>query len=101
MNHSYRQCRFPDAYHSCYTLAGLSSAQHSNYYTGVSPTDATYPLDSAMRWDSCPRTASTEQPEHEDMFDPGDRLLPVHPIYVIPWAAVERTYTKFVSKIGF
>jgi len=93
--------RRPDAYHSCYTLAGLSSVQHIHYYNDVSHAGEAYPLDSAPRWVSGEQVAQDVQTEREEVYDPEDKLMPMHPIYVIPWAAVERTHARFAAKIGF
>lgn len=93
--------RYPDAYHSCYVLAGLSSTQYYNYFT-VSPDDARTvdSLDSAMRWASS-AISSRYESGNEGLADAENNLEPLHPIFVIPWAAVERCSRLFSDKTGF
>lgn len=35
------------------------------------------------------------------MFDEEDRLKVIHPIYVIPWGAAEKTRAWYDAKAGF
>lgn len=93
--------RNPDAYHSCYTLAGLSSVQHYNYFTELDGHEVVSPLDFAFRWASSPDTPQTMGEGQERIFDEEDRVLPIHPIYVIPWNNVEHTHDFFSQKKGF
>ena len=93
--------RYPDAYHSCYVLAGLSSTQYYNYFTGDSDAAGTIDsLDSALRWASSAICRGYES-GHERLVDAGDDLAPLHPIFVIPWAAVEECCKHFNRKTGF
>ena len=92
--------RRPDAYHSCYTLVGLSSTQHRNYVTKKWDTESGYPLDSAFHWAS-ERISAKDEHEEEELFDAEDKLESIHPIYVIPCAAVERCRKLFNQKVGF
>lgn len=90
--------RWPDGYHSCYTLAGLSSAQHYKYWRSGGDGDAFSALESAFGW------AFTSQPPDdgsEQIDDTEDRVISIHPIYVIPWTAVERSHSWFSAKVGF
>lgn len=86
----------PDAYHTCYSLAGLSAAQnHHSYDLRAPTTDAgTGRLLAAFNWSAKPATA-------EEMkawaFDPQDAVMPVHPVYVLPMDAVEKTKLQFPS----
>lgn len=92
---------YPDAYHSCYVLAGLSSTRYYNYFTGDSNDARTVDsLDSALRW-TWSAISSGEESGKGSFFDAEDNLEPLHPIFVIPWAAVERCSNVFRQKTGF
>ena len=92
--------RYPDAYHSCYVLAGLSSTQYYNYFTGDSSDAGTVDsLGSALRWASS--AIFSNKSGNEGLDDAEDRLEPLHPIFVIPWAAVEGCSKLFREKTGF
>lgn len=93
--------RNPDTYHSCYTLAGLSSVQHYNYFTEVDGREEVTPLDFAFRWASSPDTPQAKGEEQDRIFDKEDMVLPIHPIYVIPWNNVEQTHDLLSQKKGF
>lgn len=93
--------RNPDTYHSCYALAGLSSVQHYNYFTEVQGREEATPLDFAFRWASSPHIPQAKGEEQDRTFDKKDRVLPIHPIYVIPWANVEQAHDLFSQKKGF
>ncbi|KAM0794710.1 CaaX farnesyltransferase beta subunit Ram1 [Usnea florida] len=92
---------FPDSYHSCYVLAGLSSTQYYNYFNSqfddVRTSDA---LGWALGWRSS-RIISGFESGDEELVDAEDRLEPLHPIFVIPWTAVERCSQQFSQKTGF
>ncbi|OAT06004.1 protein farnesyltransferase subunit beta [Blastomyces gilchristii SLH14081] len=80
----------PDSYHTCYILSGLSTAQHHHFNTGVaSVTGPDNPFPSAFSWSHAPVTASTEHDQSTIVFDEGDRLEVVHPLFVIPHRAAE------------
>ncbi|TLD14434.1 uncharacterized protein PgNI_04205 [Pyricularia grisea] len=76
-----------DAYHSCYVLSGLSSAQN--------------------RWqlvvgdDDMPAWMVSPFPNEEEIFDEKDRVGTVHPVYVIPEDKVAKVQTLFASRDGF
>ncbi|KAL9126442.1 MAG: hypothetical protein Q9217_004513 [Psora testacea] len=91
----------PDAYHSCYTLAGLSSAQYSNFFDHGAKLVSTYPLDFAFRWKSTLRSFRGQADRREDLYDAEDALRSIHPLYVIPWTAVEQTHSYCAAKAGF
>jgi protein farnesyltransferase subunit beta len=76
-----------DAYHSCYVLAGLSSAQH--LWTYNAPDSPKQPLSSAYNW-----SVSTAVPG-EQVFDEEDRVGPLHPVFVIPEGVAERVRAHF------
>ena len=93
-------CRFPDAYHSCYILAGLSSTQYFHDYAVTDGTGEGGTLSSAMHWISSPRPVIADR-GGEDLIDEEDKVAAVHPIYVIPWSAVDRCHTYFSQKQSF
>ncbi len=96
-----RLSRYPDAYHSCYVLAGLSSTQYYNYFTAdCGDTRSVDSLDSALRWTSSAISLGQESGK-ERFVDAEDVLEPLHPIFVIPWAAVEECRQLFRHKRGF
>ena len=80
--------RHPDSYHTCYTLTGLSTAQHRHYHTTSSPSSNEV-FASAFSWEWTPITASENAPSDQNVFDEKDRLTASHPIFVIPHAAAE------------
>lgn len=92
---------YPDAYHSCYVLAGLSSTQYYNYFTGQSDEAKTVDsLDSALRWSSLAISSGHESGNGRPV-DAENQVEPLHPIFVIPWAAVDRCSQHFSQKTGF
>lgn len=69
----------PDAYHTNYTLAGLSGAQYRFVYTAqVGDTLGDY----AFRW------SSEESPKIEVLA--ANRVLPINPIHVVPEGVAEK-----------
>ncbi|KAL8666985.1 MAG: hypothetical protein Q9202_000907 [Teloschistes flavicans] len=83
--------KYPDAYHSCYVLAGLSSAQHCTWYEKGDGPGSMPALTDAFRWITSRRpTEILSQAEPQASKTEG-AVIPVHPIFVIPWPAVERT----------
>ena len=82
-----------DAYHSCYTLAGLSSAQHFTCFVDSKEIEQSFPHSSALLWTYSDHIPFTSGVSEEEIFDPEDRVKPIHPIYVIPWTAVEQTHS--------
>lgn len=85
--------RPPDAYHTNYVLAGLSSAQHQYLYRPSSTTQA--PLMAAFGW-----TDAEPAPEtgNDGTMDRRERLPRLHPVYVIPWGAAEKMRSYFDAK---
>ncbi|KAK4111334.1 terpenoid cyclases/Protein prenyltransferase [Canariomyces notabilis] len=84
--------KMADAYHSCYVLAGLSSAQHD--------------------WDLEEPTAAEEisatadpvwavLPHLEQIFDRRDLVRPIHPVYAIPQQNARAIKDYFRAKQGF
>lgn len=82
-----RYYRPSDAYHTCYVLSGLSSAQHT--FTYVRRNDNCEP------WDITPHVVERQ------VFDERDRLATLHPVYVISQSKVEAIRSYFVAKSGF
>ena len=81
----------PDAYHTCYSLAGLNAAQNYYYYPANTEQGAA-PLSAGFNW-------RVDASQVEDIpFDEGDRVRLVHPVYVLPWGAAERTRGVFEHK---
>ncbi|KAK4232470.1 protein farnesyltransferase subunit beta [Podospora fimiseda] len=73
-----------DAYHTCYVLSGLSSAQHQ------------WLLDEETKdWIVLPYL------DEEQIFDPKDRVRPIHPVYAIPQQHVRAVKKYFGEKGGF
>ena len=54
----------------------------------------------ALGWSSS-RIVSVFESGDEELVDAEDRLEPLHPIFVIPWTAVERCSQQFSQKTGF
>ena len=80
----------PDAYHSCYTLAGLSAVQHQSRYRVNRVGDVSTPLGAAMQWVPPPQDQDGKD-DANVVYDSLDRVCPLHPIFVIPWPAVRAT----------
>ncbi|KAM0439805.1 hypothetical protein ACHAPT_000902 [Fusarium lateritium] len=84
--------RYSDAYHTCYVLSGLSSAQHKWDLVAARTHEAIVAGDS---WTVSPYM------EGEQIFDEEDRVATVHPVYVIPKHKVDEIQNYFASKHGF
>ena len=85
-----------DAYHTCYVLAGLSSAQHKWLFnTAATKESTTGILTSAYQWTSEPIVEASQ------IYDEEDRVGTLHPVFVIPEGAAEATRAFFASKGGF
>ncbi|KAL8638461.1 MAG: hypothetical protein Q9228_004393 [Teloschistes exilis] len=87
--------KYPDAYHSCYVLAGLSSAQHRTWYEKEDGLGSIPALTDAFRWISSPRPVETGSQAEPEMAKSEGALVPIHPIFAIPWPAVETTASWF------
>ena len=92
--------RHADGYHSCYALTGLSSAQHRSRFAPVSD-QAMGPLECAFGWSHIKDPQDDNESDIKQICDPEDIVEPIHPIFVIPYAAVEHTRSFFSSKLGF
>jgi len=88
--------KYPDGYHSCYVLAGLSSAQNRVIYHGVehgpAVEDGEGPYDSAFRW-SREDGRAREERRGRQVCD--DFVEPIHPVFVIPFDAVQEARDMF------
>ncbi|KAF2233997.1 terpenoid cyclases/Protein prenyltransferase [Viridothelium virens] len=81
----------PDAYHTCYSLAGLNAAQNHYYYSPDTKGNPA-PLSASFNW----RVDATK--EEGVPFDEDDRIRLVHPVYVLPWGTAEQTRDFFKDK---
>ncbi|KAM0278993.1 hypothetical protein ACHAQH_004861 [Verticillium albo-atrum] len=81
-----------DAYHSCYVLSGLTSAQHNWDMTYVDEDDT---ILAEPRWRVKPRTGA------DQVFDEEDRVATIHPAYTIPEHKAYAMKAYFAAKTGF
>lgn len=58
-------------------------------------------LDYAFQWVSLSNISTNDMNTQENTWSEEDRLMAIHPIYVIPWADVEDAHTWFGDKTGF
>ncbi|KAH6894121.1 terpenoid cyclases/protein prenyltransferase alpha-alpha toroid [Thelonectria olida] len=82
--------KYSDSYHTCYVLAGLSSAQHKWDLTTPRAEGAIVPEDS---WTVTPYM------EGEQIFDEEDRVCTMHPVYVIPQHKVDEIKSYFAGAV--
>lgn len=100
-----------DGYHTCYVLAGLSSAQHKSELvdTGVPGVDATQcgagdmgsTMLSGQPYLDNTSWSVTPYPDEAQIFDEQDRLVPLHPVYALPLGRVADIKRYFDAKPGF
>lgn len=85
----------PDAYHTCYSIAGLSHALHHYQYDDGQPTedDNSGRLNAAFNWKA---TKGTDAEMLEYKVDQEDVVELVHPVFVLPMDVVERARKEFV-----
>ncbi|EKD20363.1 prenyltransferase and squalene oxidase [Drepanopeziza brunnea f. sp. 'multigermtubi' MB_m1] len=83
-----------DSYHTCYVLAGLTSAQN-NWYFDASASGSSGFLSSAFQWTSEPIIDDSQ------IFDEEDRIGTLHPVFVIPQGTAEEMRAYFTSRGGF
>ncbi|KAI6245499.1 Protein farnesyltransferase subunit beta [Erysiphe necator] len=85
-----------DTYHTCYVLAGLSSAQNKWYFNNTPTCNVVNGLlNSAFYWSSEADNCDNH------LFNEADRLISLHPIFVIPNDAVQKIHSHFISKFSF
>ncbi|KAF7188836.1 Protein farnesyltransferase subunit beta [Pseudocercospora fuligena] len=88
----------PDAYHTLYSLAGLSAAMNHYHYDSSAPTtEESGRLTAGFNW-------TAELPSKEEMqawkVNKQDLVVPVHPVFVMTMDVVEKTRLQF-QKAGF
>jgi protein farnesyltransferase subunit beta len=85
----------PDAYHSCYCLAGLGAAQHVFEYVGddSDSEEISLPLTSPFQWKVKERTTGC--------WTDDDVVEPVHPVFVIAMEKVEECRQRYRDVVGF
>jgi protein farnesyltransferase subunit beta len=98
----------PDSYHTCYTLAGLSSVQHLHYHIGQNGTDSTSPT--AFQWRSVPLSdpaggstgEKARRGEGNGSSGRTAQLEPFHPLFVIAHQAAQkmRDWSEEQSRIS-
>ena len=86
-----------DAYHTCYVLSGLSSAQHEwELDEEPEPTEKpTAAADEDSAWTVLPYLDGVQ------VYDNQDRVRPIHPVYAIPQRNVRVMKEYFEGKQGF
>ncbi|KAK3905205.1 terpenoid cyclases/protein prenyltransferase alpha-alpha toroid [Staphylotrichum tortipilum] len=90
--------KMSDAYHSCYVLSGLSSAQHQ--WELDEPDETEGPAASVLGL-ADPVWAVLPYLDGPQVFDNGDRVRPIHPVYAIPQQQVRAVKEYFSGKKGF
>lgn len=104
-----------DAYHSCYVLSGLSSAQHkwelaaAHAEETAGATTAGGDEQEAVQMDDKATAAAADLAtwsgspylDEVQVFDDQDRLVPLHPVYAVPAECVADIKAYFGSKQGF
>ncbi|KAJ0342886.1 hypothetical protein COL922a_000710 [Colletotrichum nupharicola] len=81
-----------DAYHTCYVLSGLSSAQHRWELTYVNEDETILPE---------PKWVVSPCAEGAQIFDEEDRVGTIHPVYTIPQESVDDMKAYFAARQGF
>ncbi|KAF2857653.1 terpenoid cyclases/Protein prenyltransferase [Piedraia hortae CBS 480.64] len=85
----------PDAYHTCYSLAGLSAAVNTcNFRVGGSDASGARNLPAAFQWTA---RGATDAELEELLLERQDAVECVHPVFVIPFHAVEYAGRSFVG----
>lgn len=83
----------PDAYHTCYSLAGLSAATHHYTYTGTATNEHSQaPLQAPFSWSY---QDASEQELVEWKVEKEDVPNAVHPVFVVPFDAVAKARQRF------
>lgn len=102
-------CSPSDAYHSCYVLSGLSSAQHKWELETAGATTAGDDQQEAAQMDDKATAAAAALAtwsvspylDEVQVFDDQDRLAPLHPVYAVPAECVADIKAYFGAKQGF
>lgn len=105
-----------DAYHTCYVLSGLSSAQHKWELVTSSPAGETaasatagsdekegVSLDEKATAAAAALASWSVSPDLDEVqvFDEEDRIVPLHPVYAVPAECVADIKAFFGAKQGF
>lgn len=89
--------KHPDAYHTCYNLAGLSAAQYKYVYDkDVNKDIGNGSLGAPYHWKTNGGYAGEDV-----VWDPEDVIRTVHPVFIIPYRSVYECRRYFESKEGF
>jgi protein farnesyltransferase subunit beta len=89
--------KYPDAYHTCYNLAGLSAAQYKYVYDkNVNKDIGSTNLGAPYHW----KTEGGYDGE-DVIWDHEDIIRAVHPVFIIPYKAVYECRRYFEAKEGF
>lgn len=87
----------PDAYHTCYNLAGLSAAQHKYVYdSNVNKDIGSSNLGAPYHWKT---DMGSEQ--RDVVWGPEDVVRTVHPVFIIPYRSVYECRRHFESSEVF
>ena len=54
-----------------------------------------------MSWASRADKVAASGGIEDEIFEADDRLIPMHPVYVIPYAAAKACHDYFANKLGF
>lgn len=102
-----------DAYHTCYVLSGLSSAQHKWELGNSTSHPPPPPAETAAAAGAEEGPKLGQQPalpaswsvspylDEVQIFDDQDRIAPLHPVYAIPAECVADIKSYFERKQGF
>lgn len=91
--------KHPDAYHTCYNLAGLSAAQHKYVYDeNVNKDLGAGDLGAPFHWKTEGVYAGEEDSE---VWDSEDVIRTVHPVFIIPYMSVYECRRYFEGKQGW
>ena len=82
-------------------MAGLSSVQHHHYLKTTTTGQAAEPSDSVFRWASSRSIPMLNGQTEQEIYDEEDRVRALHPVFVIPPAAVERSRLWYRQKGAF
>ncbi|KAL2266215.1 hypothetical protein VTJ83DRAFT_5567 [Remersonia thermophila] len=107
--------KFPDAYHTCYVLNGLSAAQHQWELDPPSSSSITTTVAEERGNDTASDAAALSEAAAEavwavlpylgedgpQIFDNKDRIRPIHPVYTIPTRSVKAMREYYGTVEGF
>ncbi|KAL8936310.1 MAG: hypothetical protein Q9211_004251 [Gyalolechia sp. 1 TL-2023] len=81
--------------------AGLSAMQHYSYWNTQAGHEIPTALHDAFQWASLPRSSMSGTGNEPEMSAVDDRLVAIHPVFVIPWSAVESARSWLEKKESF